>query len=538
MKTIRLVLVVLVAVGAGWAGKLLLERWRNLSPLAADSETGKEPKRKRGHITVGKETTYATDPLGKDGYVDYTAALNKRLRGDTTPANNANVLLWKAIGPHPEGVTMPPEFFEWQGVKPPPERGDYFVDFVRYVREQDQAHPVPGLPARAAKEAIDDQLSDAMRRPWTAKQYPAVAAWLKANEKPLALVVEATRRSHYYSPLVARMTRNGREALLQAHLSGVQTCRALAAALTTRAMLRVATGASDDAWQDLLACHRLGRLVGRGGTLLEVLVTIAIDSIAGQADLAFLDHAKPNAKRLATCLRDLQRLAPLPDVAAKIDLTERFILLETITMTDRHGIGYLESLAGDGPGKMDSSASGSRAEIDWDPALRTINRRFDALVAALREKDHPAREKKVRSIIEENAKEVKKSKAGAPGPDQVGKVIGELVVGPMLRTVVGKVQDAADRAHQNQDNLLLAFALARYQRDHSRYPKTLDALAPKFLPTIPRDLFSGKPLVYRPAADGYVLYSVGVNGKDDGGHGYADGPPADDLVIRMPLPRK
>jgi hypothetical protein len=38
------------------------------------------------------------------------------------------------------------------------------------------------------------------------------------------------------------------------------------------------------------------------------------------------------------------------------------------------------------------------------------------------------------------------------------------------------------------------------------------------LPTVPYDYMSAKPLRYRLQADGsYVLYSVGQDGKDDGG---------------------
>jgi hypothetical protein len=31
------------------------------------------------------------------------------------------------------------------------------------------------------------------------------------------------------------------------------------------------------------------------------------------------------------------------------------------------------------------------------------------------------------------------------------------------------------------------------------------------------------------------LYSVGLNGKDDGGRSYGHDPPGDDLAVRMPL---
>ena len=49
-------------------------------------------------------------------------------------------------------------------------------------------------------------------------------------------------------------------------------------------------------------------------------------------------------------------------------------------------------------------------------------------------------------------------------------------------------------------------------------------------------LFAGKPLIYRPSETGYLLYSVGVNGKDDEGRWYDDDPPGDDPSVRMPLP--
>jgi hypothetical protein len=61
-------------------------------------------------------------------------------------------------------------------------------------------------------------------------------------------------------------------------------------------------------------------------------------------------------------------------------------------------------------------------------------------------------------------------------------------------------------------------------------------LAPKYLKRIPSDLFSGQALIYRPNEDGYLLYSVGVNGKDEDGRGHDDEPAGDDLSVRIPLP--
>jgi len=59
---------------------------------------------------------------------------------------------------------------------------------------------------------------------------------------------------------------------------------------------------------------------------------------------------------------------------------------------------------------------------------------------------------------------------------------------------------------------------------------------PAFLSSVPSDVFSGKAIVYRAQSDGYLLYSIGPNGKDDGGRSFDDEPRGDDIAVRMPLP--
>ena len=64
-------------------------------------------------LPLGKDTTYVTGPLDKDGYIDYEAALNDRLGAGVAPEKNANVLLWEVLGLMPEGFNrMPAEFFK------------------------------------------------------------------------------------------------------------------------------------------------------------------------------------------------------------------------------------------------------------------------------------------------------------------------------------------------------------------------------------------------------------------------------------------
>jgi hypothetical protein len=64
----------------------------------------------------------------------------------------------------------------------------------------------------------------------------------------------------------------------------------------------------------------------------------------------------------------------------------------------------------------------------------------------------------------------------------------------------------------------IACGLEQYRRKHGGYPETLAALRPAFLDSIPNDSITGEPLSYRRTTDDrYLLYSVGWDGKDDGG---------------------
>ncbi len=60
-------------------------------------------------------------------------------------------------------------------------------------------------------------------------------------------------------------------------------------------------------------------------------------------------------------------------------------------------------------------------------------------------------------------------------------------------------------------------AVERFRLRHGRWPEALAELVPDFLSAVPLDPLDGRPLRLRRLEDGVVVYSVGLDGKDDGG---------------------
>jgi hypothetical protein len=110
------------------------------------------------------------------------------------------------------------------------------------------------------------------------------------------------------------------------------------------------------------------------------------------------------------------------------------------------------------------------------------------------------------------------------------RVWGRLSYGWMGRLVAwGEQQTYAENPtlrsvehfHRRTDarlQLLIAeAAVRRYRLTMGNLPDDLAMLVPEYLTEVPADPFSEGPLVYRRMGDEYLLYSVWINGRDDGG---------------------
>ncbi len=497
---------------------------------AADDKVP-EPK-----LPLGKDTTYVIGPLDKHGYIDYEAALNAEMSKGITSENNANALLVYVFGPTPEGAELPAAYYKWLGVPAPETDADYLVNFNTFNKNHLRL-------AQAQLEAFFEFQSRATKRVWAAKDCEPLADWLKVNEAPLARVHEAVKRAEYFNPLVSKKAEGESSNLIGALLPTVQKCRELASLLSARATLRLGEKKYDEAWADVLACHRLGRLVARGATLIEALVGIAICQVANAPTLAYLERADLTAEQTLGRLKELRALPPMKPLYDKIDVAERMMGLDALQLVRRGGAKGLNFVFEDNAKPSDDELK-ALAAFDWAPVMQTMNAWYDRLAAAMRIKDRGARNKAFEQI-EADLQSVKKEVVSPDdflklltakdGKRVTGKRVGDVLAG-LLLPAVRKVEQAYDRNTQAERNLHVAFALAAYHKDTAGYPAQLADLAPKYLPAVPDDVFAGKPLIYKPNAKGYLFYSVGPNGQDDGGRWYDDDPPGDDPGVRMPLP--
>jgi hypothetical protein len=94
------------------------------------------------------------------------------------------------------------------------------------------------------------------------------------------------------------------------------------------------------------------------------------------------------------------------------------------------------------------------------------------------------------------------------------------VAPPLSRLFTSSLKRVADGAVRSELSLLCAVAgigIERFRLRHGRWPDSLDeVVAAKLLDEVPTDYFDGKPLHYRKATDGVVIYSVGEDGKYTG----------------------
>jgi hypothetical protein len=471
----------------------------------------------RREVRPGYETTRIIAPTLPDGRIDYLVAVDEHFGRGVTPENNAAVLALRAWGRWALSPNQPTNgVTDRLGMEPLPAKGDYWVEY-----DDDR---------EALKERNEfDGLNVSPTAAWPPTVGPRTRQWVAANERPLRLLTEASRRPRFFIPFYAG---NRPETMMETLLTHVIPLQETARALLARASLRLGAGDAAGFRADVLAVHRWARLLAQGPTLVERHNANLMEVGACRVERAAAAGGALPAADARALAADLGRLAGFPSPADAVDHGERYLVLDICQWVARGGPGHLAvfldvilSQGGNSRVHWWTRAATTFLPVNYEESTRSMNAFYDGAVVAWRQPTWAARREAMRLWEEEGERAAH------------GSVVGLFLTSrwPTIY-LLPSLTRAMEEGERTRAELLLtrvALGLAAFKAERGAYPTALADLSPGFVPDVPTDPFTGAPFVYARTEGGYRLYSVGPNMKDDGG---TDREPADDVSASSARP--
>jgi len=269
--------------------------------------------------------------------------------------------------------------------------------------------------------------------------------------------------------------------------------REAARTLRAKAMLDKADGKVEQAALDCWVTLRMANALGQEPLIIPQLVRIAIAQIALRG-LEFLLYDANVPVHLQAKL--LGELSPLKGREA----LARSLAGERAVAYQRVGPGFVVLAMTAEPETL------PRPYLDWSTTQDSVARDnlnylrwSSALISAAREPYSVATVK-----VNEIAKEVDGEQFSFLSKRRLASCLDG---GPYL---------CQARVDAKAGCLEVVFALKNYNAEHGSYPVSLEELAGK-RGELPLDPFNGESFTYRREEGGFLVYSVGRDGKDDGG---------------------
>ncbi|MDR3109269.1 MAG: hypothetical protein LBU65_06220 [Planctomycetaceae bacterium] len=405
---------------------------------------------------------------------------------------------------------------------------------------------------------------DVTTKAWSLKDHPYLNDWLTANKQVLDTLVECSRSNILFCPRLWRSdkdlpeTQVGNNAVTTMRLIDALICRAMSRLSDETNEVGETSGEQnvtekpksnrDAALDDLIAAYRFAKLMTNSVWVSDRQLLPAID----KQPLTEPPAKLLSALRAANFDKDqLKRLAVQLDRLPR----EQFGLIDIFTVGQYESLDVVSGLAcgrlsRTNPMLVEFLPAESKGDgIDWSIVARSVTRFYTETLSILLEQDplKQATMLEVPGVLERS--ESRQSSWYIPSRRSRSEQIGDLLA--IRSSTLPKALCLYEYRRRAWDDMFrLAVALERYKQEHNNYPNTLEKLEPNFITSIPTDPFTNsKPYRYKlesspnvtdeDAASGnaYILYSVSVDLKDDGGYKQeelmtkGDG----DIRVRMPL---
>jgi len=285
--------------------------------------------------------------------------------------------------------------------------------------------------------------------------------------------------------------------------------------LSQRAQCYLLLGQSEAAWHELALVRDLGRMLDSKPasgcpTLVEAMIDVAITGLYTQVIADGLRLHAWREPELAAIQQQLTSLDLPPLVRAAFN-AERAATIRTFETYTPAELKQLFLFGQDRPGLWDKLKSPAWLLVTFAPRgwfyqNMCAGARLDQMI--IESFDLPNHQ-----VLPRKTEDMTKQAETTLRPSSPYTFLAAIAIPNFMKAVqtLARNQTLANEA-------FLACGLERYRLAHGQYPDTLEALVPQFAPKLPHDLIGGQPLKYHRTPDGrFVLYSVGWNGKDDGG---------------------
>lgn len=442
-------------------------------------------------IRVSRATTYITEPLGADGLPDYRRYLIEKMSEGVTPEKNGAVQFWRAVWPGSLDPADQQLIADALGVRHPLRQGER-------------------LTALESSSASEEDLKRSVQQPWTEADSPTLAKWIDDQSTALDLIVEASRMPEWWSPSPSVLA-DKNDAMVGWHLPLPGYARMACRGLICRSWLRLGRDDPEGAWKDCQAVYRIAGQLHKDWFLVSHVAGDAVVGDANHVAAAVLSHRHPPALSLAVG-EELRRVAALLATRGPSLQGERCMMLDSLLFL----AGHRNARDGEYTGQSKlSDQIATVCTVDYNVSLVAINQEMDAAESALMEptwKDRIA----ALSQLDQRIELAYKSRT-LNYPATLSLPIRSRTVSAIFNALMfpGLIWSSERLAYTETVSLLVGTAaqLVTVRGAADAFP---DALIPA-LRTVPEDVLTGSPLVYRRTDDGFLLYSVGLNGVDDGG---------------------
>jgi len=370
--------------------------------------------------------------------------------------------------------------------------------------------------------------------------WKSFAEELEKIADPLSEVREALKKPAFDANIDYRMGFN----LLVPHLAGM---KGIALPLSAATLKELHANNLEAALENLEALVALSRCLKEERLVISQLVRYAISAIAFNTTVQALHTPGWNDSQLASLQAAWRPLDFVGDVGRSVEMERAMGILtfersrrsakEVSDMLSTYGSGFNAGIGTapplSSPGEMivyviENFSDLCRKAIYipvWQFAwtrhdelnyLKLIQDLSEASRRAAAEKSRLAMTTKTARDADhsfETSTEQKREKSKINFYDRM-----RFLFSPMAGSSLSGSVDHALRCATQRELLVAAIALKRYELHHGKPATSLAVLVPEILSEVPRDFMNGEPLRYRLASDGdFVLYSVGTDGRDDGG---------------------